>query len=226
MGFFLANDVARAPIRGLSSPMQKYILIRLAQFADDSDEGGRHAGGNIYPSMNRIADLSGYRRASVHDSVSALLDSGWIREHETSKYLNASHPGRRPSCYEINLSMLARVIDAEMTITHYGMKKDQYENLLNLAVVPRDDDWEKRLWFREYQARVLDIDKDNNSFHYNLWNRAPVHYVHYSNGSTVKKSDLAEQWEKWQEEDDSEAFDPGYVEVEINKGFQTPEKLI
>lgn len=194
MGIYMLNDFLTVPIRNVSTPLRRQVLYALAQHADDSDDDGRLCGGNIYPSVGNVAERVVTTKYNTREAIKELKDVGWVREHATERYLSMRYSNNKPKCNQINTSMLARLLDANVTSIILKMKQEERNLLIDAALEFQRTDWDTREWFRNYQARILDWDGTTDSIGPHLWDEYPAYHVHYSSRDRVREDDLAPQW--------------------------------
>ncbi len=60
-------------------PAEKIILLAMTDWADDD-------GGNMYPSLGKIAHKTGYTRRYIRERISSFVSKGWLFRQKWSIY--------------------------------------------------------------------------------------------------------------------------------------------
>lgn len=177
MGYYaLISKTNSVPISSLS---QEMIFHQFLLRCDDLDNPakGNERGRNSYPSIQSIARATGITSRSVRKNVSMMVETGLIREYSTQRYREyiKVKKGSVPLCREVNLSMLARLIDARDTIDTWRIAPEdpRYKALVNAAMTFLEDDWETRDWHIGYNARKLEWDGQLDTISPLLWSEYP-----------------------------------------------------
>lgn len=172
MGFQLSQGMIKAAVIEHGATFK--ILTYMASLADDQDDEkeGRERGRNIFPSVSTIADNNDISVRNAQRKISELKEAGWIRERPTERYkkIYGVNNEKAPRCYELNLSLMARRIDAKNIAKDNKIKRgtDTYQALYD-STGYQQDDWKKRVFSGSYKARELDWDGDIDSLTPDLW---------------------------------------------------------
>lgn len=174
MGYYALIGKLDHAVR-LLSPSQDAIFDQFLLRCDDYDdeEKGMERGRNSFPSIQTVSRAVGISTRNVRKNVSIMIDAGLIREFPTKRYRQSmkKQSGSSPLCREVNLSMLARLVDVRTLIDAWRILPEdpRYKALILAALVFRPDDWITRLWHAEYTARDLDWDGTVDSISPSLW---------------------------------------------------------
>lgn len=175
MGYHLSSSTISIHLDQISV-LAKATFTQIARYADDHDnyESQGIRGANSFPSLNRLSGLVGKSPRTVQRALQELRDARLIRERITPKFLRIcgnKGPSQMPTCYEINLTMLARLLDVSKIIetNHINWGTDEYNALITEALKFREDDWDTRLWSVGYVPHALNWDGTLEGITEKLW---------------------------------------------------------
>lgn len=173
MGYYAHSAKASAvPLPSLS---QELIIREFTIHCDDRDDSskGMERGKNSFPSLHTIAKSVGVTVRNVRKNVSDLIDMGFLRENPTARYriYASTRSGSAPLCREVNLSMLARLMDVRRLVDKWNIipGDKRYIALVKAALTFCPDDWNTRIWHIDYKAMELDWDGELDSISPALW---------------------------------------------------------
>lgn len=203
MGTFVGRLMVHSKPKMLTYP-EYIVLIAMTDACDDSSDVVRTndrkeqncIGGNVHVSIKKLSDDLGFSRKSLNKAVKGLIEKGFIRLVETRRKTESN-----TNCYQVNISLLVRLLDFHATIHHYDLDLNdpKVQAFYKSAIAVYEDDFNNTPFTSlTTEAKGLVIDDwedevDKNELE-NLWttyrekkNSSSEHSTAYKNKAHMKE---------------------------------------
>lgn len=199
MGVFLNSQVTNARIPTINGT-ERFVLQEIANKVDDYSEPGiskqtgreRKVGYASYFSRNVLSEESGVSQSAIKKAFKDLEDKGWIIRLDPDSY------GYKNGCniYCLNVAMLIRVMDYQVTCREYNIDRTSNEAAL----------------FLEAATTFLQTDKDSPKIidFRTIYNGEPIPDWY----DCVTKNVLPDQW--YMETEDASVIDDSITNDDLS----------